>query len=68
MKIVFTKEQADKLWEVLIETQDIGPRDSGWASDELRELRNIVWDAIEKKENNQSVLPALERLYQRSKL
>jgi hypothetical protein len=45
--IKLTKEQAEKLSEVLWDTQDEGPCGEGWASDELSELRGIVDAALE---------------------
>ena len=44
-----TKKQIDKLSEILWEYTDEGPMYSGWASDELIELRNIIDNARVEK-------------------
>ena len=55
MKIEFTKKQAEKLGDVLDDHWDEGPTHAGWGSDELCELRAIVWAAIHK--HKQPALP-----------
>jgi len=48
--ITLTREQAEKLEDVLSFTQDEGPWGEGWQSDELMELCEIVEKALQKGE------------------
>jgi hypothetical protein len=43
---MFTREQLEKLSEILWNFQDEGPAGAGWASKELEELRSIVDRAL----------------------
>jgi hypothetical protein len=43
-----TEEQAEKLSETLHNTNDCGPVDEGWQSDELEKLCDLIDQAINK--------------------
>jgi hypothetical protein len=45
--ITLTKDQAEKLSDLLWFIQDRGPTGQGWASDELSALRVLIDKAIE---------------------
>jgi hypothetical protein len=44
-----TKEQAEKLLEIIEGTQDEGPFGEGWSSDELDTLRSLVAKTIREQ-------------------
>lgn len=47
---MFTRQQLEKLSEILWNYQDEGPAGAGWASKELVELRGIVDEVLRNRE------------------
>jgi len=47
---MFTRQQLEKLSEILWNYQDEGPAGAGWPSKELAELRGIVDEALRNRE------------------
>lgn len=47
---MFTRQQLEKLSEILWNHQDEGPAGAGWASKELTGLRDVVDTALRERE------------------